>query len=140
MSGRAWTGRRDANPTERGQNGSSDGRGDRRRVVVVGPCASGKTTLARGLRDLGFEAIVCGQEHSDIPTLWRRRDPDVLIVLQVDLETIRRRRGSSWPAAILERQQRRLADAIASADLIVDANVLDSAEVLAAAVDALRVD
>jgi hypothetical protein len=121
-------------PNAGAQNGTS---GSRRRVVVVGPCASGKSTLARGLRELGFEAIVCGQEHSDIPTLWRRRGPDVLIVLQVDLETIRLRRGATWPAAILERQQRRLADAIASADLIVDATALDSAQVLAAAVQLL---
>jgi hypothetical protein len=60
-----------------------------------------------------------------------------LIVLQVDLATIRRRRGPSWPAAILERQQRRLANAVASATLIVDATALDCTEVLAVAVDHL---
>jgi chloramphenicol 3-O-phosphotransferase len=111
---------------------------DPRRVVVVGPCASGKTTLARGLQQLGYQATVCGQEHSDIPTLWRRREPDVLIGLMVDLETIRRRRGRSWPETIYERQRRRLAEAMARADIVLDATRLDPSEVLAAAVHALQ--
>ncbi|HEX5500302.1 MAG TPA: hypothetical protein VFX03_13780, partial [Thermomicrobiales bacterium] len=68
----------------------------RPRIVVVGPCASGKSTLARGLRERGFDAEVCGQEHSDIASLWRHTAPDVVIALSVDLATIRDRRGDDW--------------------------------------------
>jgi len=66
---------------------------DERLIVVVGPCASGKTTLVRGLQSCGYRAMVSGQEHSEIPTLWRRTAPDVTIGLIVDLATIRRRRS-----------------------------------------------
>jgi hypothetical protein len=108
-----------------------DARSNRRRVVVVGPCASGKTTLVGGLRSLGYQAVVCGQEHSEISSLWRRSAPDVLIALDVDLETIRRRRGQTWPAVIYERQRQRLAEAMAAADLILDVSNMSEVAVLA---------
>lgn len=103
---------------------SSDSIRDRRKIVVVGPCASGKTTLARGLRRLGYDASVCGQEHSEIASLWRHTEPDVVIALDVDLETIRRRRGFDWPEEIYKLQQRRLADARAVAALVLDTSRL----------------
>lgn len=106
-------------------------RPNRCRVVVVGPCASGKTTLVGGLRSLGYQAVVCGQEHSEISSLWRRSAPDVLIALDADLATIRRRRGHSWSAAIYERQRQRLAEAMAAADLVLDVSKLSEAAVLA---------
>jgi dephospho-CoA kinase len=106
-------------------------RPNRCRVVVVGPCASGKSTLVGGLRSLGYQAVVCGQEHSEISSLWRRSAPDVLIALDVDLETVRRRRGLTWSAAIYDRQRQRLAEAMAAADLVLDASTLTEAAVLA---------
>lgn len=90
------------------------------RVVVVGPCASGKTTLVRLLRERGVDAYVCGQEHSIVRDLWRRQNPDVVVALTVDLETIRARRGDDWSATIYEEQRRRLHDAMEAADLIID--------------------
>lgn len=108
------------------------------RVVVVGPCGSGKTTLVSGLRARGIDAMVSGQEHSEIPTLWRHGSPDILIALTVDLATVRRRRGAEWPDAIFQAQLRRLADAMAAADVVLDAAQLDANGVLARAVDALR--
>lgn len=90
------------------------------KVVIVGPCASGKTTLARLLRERGVNAYVCGQEHSIVRDLWRRQNPDVVIALDVDLETVRARRGDDWSAAIFEEQRRRLQDAMHAADLIID--------------------
>jgi len=57
---------------------------DPRRVVVVGPCASGKSSLVAALAALGYDARVCGQEHSIIRELWRHSAPDVLIALAVD--------------------------------------------------------
>ena len=103
---------------------------NQRRVVVVGPCASGKTTLVRGLRRLGYEAIVCGQEHSEIPTLWQHAQPDVVVALDVDLPTVRRRRGEDWPEWLYRVQQRRLRAALAAADVRVDTSKLDEEAVL----------
>ena len=111
---------------------------DERRVVVVGPCASGKTTLVAGLRRLGYRAFACGQEHSDIPTLWRHGDPDVLIALTIDLSTLRRRRGPDWPEALFRVQQRRLAPAVAAADIVLDTSGSSAETVLARAEAALR--
>lgn len=103
----------------------------RPRIVVVGPCASGKTTLVGGLRDLGYDAAVCGQEHSDIPTLWRHTDPDIVIALQVDLATIRRRRGDDWPEWLYRLQDRRLRGAREAAAIRVDTSRLDREAALA---------
>jgi hypothetical protein len=99
-------------------------------VVVVGPCASGKTTLATGLQRLGYDAIVCGQEHSDIPTLWRHPGPGFVVALQVDLPALRRRRDDSWPEWLYLVQQRRLRAAAAAAALRVDTSTLDPDSVL----------
>jgi len=95
------------------------------RVVVVGPCASGKSTLADRLRSHGYDAYVCAQEHSEISTLWRHLDPDAVIALDVDLATVRRRRGADWPEAIFREQLRRLTAARAAADVTIDTASLD---------------
>lgn len=95
------------------------------RVVVVGPCASGKSTLAERLRAHGYDAYACAQEHSEISTLWRHLDPDVVIALDVDLATVRRRRGEDWPETIFREQLRRLSSARAAADVTIDTAELD---------------
>lgn len=100
------------------------------RVVVVGPCASGKTTLVDALCSLGYDAHVCSQEHSEIATLWRRSQPDVLIALNVDIGAVHRRRGSHWLEWLHDVQIRRLAGAYESADLVIDTSTLDSRAVL----------
>ncbi|HEY7035890.1 MAG TPA: hypothetical protein VH482_31435 [Thermomicrobiales bacterium] len=107
------------------------------RVVVVGPCASGKSTLAARLRDHGFDAYVCAQEHSEIPTLWRHLGPDVVIALDVDLATVRARRGAEWPEAIYVAQVRRLVEARAAADVVIDTASLDVDATLEAALQVL---
>jgi len=112
-----------------------DAKADQRRIVVVGPCASGKSTLAIALCQLGYNAHVCGQEHSVIADLWQRAGPDVLIALEIDLPTLRWRRGGSWSAALYAAQRRRLAPAFAMADLVLDSGVL-SKEMMVARVDA----
>ena len=109
---------------------SVDGLSESPRVVVVGPCASGKSTLVTGLRRLGFRAMVCGQEHSEIPSLWRHTDPDVVVALEVDLPTIRRRRGADWPEWLYLVQRRRLREATAAADLRLNTSTLDQDAVL----------
>ncbi len=107
------------------------------RVVVVGPCASGKTTLVERLRSHGYDAYVCAQEHSEISTLWRHLEPDAVIALDVDLGTIRRRRGAEWPETIYREQLRRLAAARSAANVTIDAATLDRDAVVNVALRAL---
>lgn len=108
------------------------------KVVIVGPCASGKSTLVQRLRDLGYNAAVCAQEHSDIPTLWRRSQPAVTIALLVDLPSLRDRRGPEWPEEIWRRQQIRLADALGSATVVIDTSEKTPGDVVAIATKTLR--
>lgn len=89
-------------------------------IVVVGPCASGKTTLARELAKAGIPARICGQEHSSIRELWRKMEPDILVALAIDLPTLRARRHDRWPESLYSVQQQRLASAFATADLVID--------------------
>lgn len=103
------------------------------KVAVVGGCASGKSTISARLRDLGYDAYVVGQEHSDIPDLWRRQSPDRVIFLETSLDAVRERRGRSWPEWLFHRQRERLEPARAGADVIVNterASVQDSIEAI----------
>jgi len=89
------------------------------RVKVVGPCASGKSTLVERLRAAGYDAHQCLQEHSYVPDMWRRvNPPDVLIFVDARLETaMRRRPRSDWSPEIFAEQRRRLAHAREHCDL-----------------------
>jgi hypothetical protein len=98
---------------------------DTRRVVVIGPCASGKTSLTTRLQSLGYDARACGQEHSEIPDLWQHLNPDVLIGLHIDLETLRKRRSASWSDRIYTRQIERLRTGFERADLVIDCDSID---------------
>lgn len=100
------------------------------RVVVVGPCASGKSTLVANLKRSGVDAWVAGQEHSDVRFLWARREPDLVVALDLDLATLRERRGPTWPDTLYATQHRRLQDAFAHADILLDTGLLSEAEVL----------
>jgi energy-coupling factor transporter ATP-binding protein EcfA2 len=95
-----------------------------RKIVVVGPCAAGKSTLVTALRGLGYDAHVSGQEHSEISMLWQHSHPDVLIALEVDISAVRDRRGGSWPEWLHDRQVRRLAAASRAADLAIDTTAI----------------
>jgi cytidylate kinase len=95
-----------------------------RKIVIVGPCAAGKSTLETALRALGYDAHVSGQEHSEIATLWQHSQPDVLIALDVDITAVRDRRGGSWPEWLHDLQVQRLADASRAANLAIDTTSL----------------
>ena len=99
------------------------------RVVIVGPCASGKSTLAARLKEDGFDVHVSGQEHSGVRDLWATLDPDVLIALDVDLDTIRQRRSPYWSEYIYRAQRERLKSAFDSADLVIDTTTHDAEDV-----------
>ena len=101
------------------------------RVAVVGPCASGKSTLVAALRAAGYEARHPAQEHSYVPDMWQRLvDPDVLIYLDLSYETyVARRPPGDLGPGFIEEQKRRLAHARAHAELVVDTNRMTPEEV-----------
>lgn len=88
-------------------------------IVVVGVCSSGKTTLAAGLKSLGYNVRSFAQEHSVSGRLWQRLKPDFLIVLECSYETITTRKRISWGLERYEGQKLLLANAREHADLIV---------------------
>ena len=90
----------------------------RPRIVVVGPCASGKSTLVSGLREHGYDALASGQEHSEVHHLWRRTNPDVVkAVLALAAAALYELRGND-----------RLAEIKALTNLGRDTNQLDEDE------------
>jgi deoxyadenosine/deoxycytidine kinase len=103
------------------------------RIKVVGPCASGKSVLAAGLRRLGYDASSAAQDHSYVPDMWRRiNPPDLLIFLDVSLEVMHRRgrTGPGWDQEYQDQQRVRLRDARARCDLYLHTDDLSEEEVL----------
>lgn len=94
------------------------------RIVVVGTCASGKSTLVEALRSHGCDAYACAQEHSEVKMLWKHLLPDHVVFLETDLATIRERRSPNWPETIFNLQIARLENAKAAAKVIVDTSVV----------------
>jgi chloramphenicol 3-O-phosphotransferase len=90
------------------------------KIAVVGTCASGKTTIVNALDRLGHDAYVVSQEHSIIADLWRHSEPEALVMLECDYETVQARRGGTWPRWLFDLQRERLSSARANADLILD--------------------
>ena len=111
------------------------------RIKVVGPCAAGKSVLAAGLRDLGYDAYTAAQDHSYVPDMWQRLNPpDLLIFLDVTLESIlqRGRTGTGWDQAVLDEQHRRLRHARAHCDLYLPTSDRTEEEVLLKVVEYLE--
>lgn len=108
------------------------------RVVIVGVCASGKTTLVANLTKLGIDANNCAQEHSQIKKLWKKKQPDILIMLDATLATIRTRRKVPWGEERLLAQRERLSDAKKHADLFIQTDGLTKEAVAQAVIDYIR--
>jgi adenylate kinase family enzyme len=95
------------------------------RIAIVGPCAAGKSTLAKNLQARGYAAEECGQEHSEVQMMWQCiAHPDVLIYLDVSLETIHKRLTVNWEQAYLDETNRRLTHARTHAHFFLDTNPL----------------
>ena len=106
-------------------------------IAIVGPCASGKSTLAANLQTLGFDARVSGQEHSEIAALWKRLRADMVVALHIDIATLRARRGETWSQTLFDVQMKRLRDAYAAADIHIDTAEQSESEALAIVMAAL---
>lgn len=102
------------------------------KIGIVGPCASGKTTLEQNLIPLGYDAHAIGQEHSQVQTMWREvTNPDVLIYLDASLPTICARLNVNWEQSYIDEQTLRLADARAHAGLTLVTDDLSREQVAA---------
>jgi deoxyadenosine/deoxycytidine kinase len=99
------------------------------RIVIVGVCASGKTTLAQNLQRLGYDADTVAQEHSHVPTLFRHTSPDIVVYLDASWAAIKRRREVDWDEAFLAEERARLAQARAACDLYIKTDDLNADQV-----------
>jgi len=100
-------------------------------IGIVGPCASGKSTLIEGLNRLGFRTRHIAQEHSYVKDMWQRlTNPDVLVFLDASFTITQKRRALDWAEADWQEQQRRLSHARQHADLYLDTDKLSIDEVL----------
>jgi thymidylate kinase len=100
-------------------------------IAIVGPCASGKSSLVRQLEALGYNVRHVAQDHSYVPDMWRRlTDPDLLIYLDVELSTIARRRRISWGERYLANERYRLRHARQHCDFYLVTDDLTEEEVL----------
>ncbi|MDX1437487.1 MAG: hypothetical protein R3335_11790 [Anaerolineales bacterium] len=101
------------------------------RIGLVGPCAAGKSTLAQGLDDAGYEVRQIAQEHSYVADMWYQiGKPDVLIYLDVSHATSIARRPQNFNRKEYDVQLDRLRHARQHADLIIDTNNLSIEDVL----------
>jgi len=106
-------------------------------IKVVGMSASGKSTLVRRLRELGYDARPVSQEHSNVPDLWQQFDkpeydnPLWLIYLDTSLACQRTRRPDvSWSLKWWQTEQARLAHAREHADLRIDTSGMSPQDVV----------
>jgi deoxyadenosine/deoxycytidine kinase len=108
-------------------------------IGIVGPCGAGKSTLEEGLKRAGYRARAVVQEHSYVPDMWQRLTrPDLLVFLQASHEVCAGRRHFSWTEAEWQEQQFRLRHARQHADLYLETDGLDIAQVLEQVIDFLR--
>lgn len=106
---------------------------------MVGPCASGKSSLVSRLKALGYNARHVAQDHSYVPDMWRRlTDPDFLIYLDAELRTVARRRCINWGKRYLADERHRLRHARQHCDLYLPTDDLTEEEVLERVVDFLE--
>lgn len=89
-------------------------------IVIVGPCAAGKSTLAERLGAAGWPARQIAQEHSYIPDMWQQMSrPETLIFLDASFEACTQRKALDWNRTEYEEQIARLAHAREHSDLVV---------------------
>lgn len=100
-------------------------------IGVVGPCASGKSTLVSKLEKKGYTVKHIAQEHSFVPDMWYKiTKPDVLIFLEVSYAVAKRRQqASSWQHSLYQKQMTRLRHAQQHADFLLNTDHLTPKEV-----------
>jgi len=100
-------------------------------IGIVGPCASGKTTLIANLNNLGIKARHIAQEHSYVLTMWKQiTDLDLLIFLDASYPETIKRRNLNWSLEEYQEQHRRLSHARQNADFYLLTDEMTPDEVL----------
>lgn len=100
-------------------------------IAIVGPCASGKSTLAANLVEMGYQARQIAQEHSYVPNMWQViTKPEALVYLDASFETCTERKSLSWSQAAYRNQIERLVHAREHCDIYVLTDDLTPEEVL----------
>lgn len=100
-------------------------------IGVVGGCASGKSTLIKGLTKCGYNCRHIAQEHSYVQDMWARiTSPDILIYLKVSYEKTLERKALNWTLAEYEIQLSRLQNASEHAQIRIDTDLLTPEELI----------
>jgi deoxyadenosine/deoxycytidine kinase len=100
-------------------------------IGIVGPCASGKTTLIANLKNISIEARHIAQEHSYVLTMWKQiTNPDLLIFLDASYPETIKRRKLNWSLDEYQEQHRRLSHARQNADFYLFTDEISPDEVL----------
>jgi len=108
-------------------------------IGLVGPCASGKTTLKNGLVQYGLIVKHIAQEHSYVQDMWKRlSNPDILIYLDVSYEISKIRKSLNWTYDEFQIQKKRLTHARNHADLYIQTDELSIDQVLKVTLDFLQ--
>ena len=100
-------------------------------IAIVGPCAAGKSTLARALQYRGLGARQIAQEHSYAPSMWQHLSrPDLLIFLDASYEVCTQRKNLNWLPRDYTKQVHRLEHARKHCHIYVNTDGLTPEEVL----------
>ena len=100
-------------------------------IGIVGPCASGKSTLIKGLKKYGYLGKHIAQEHSYVPDMWKRiTNPDILVFLDVSYSETKIRKKLQWSEHEYEVQVKRLEHARNNAAIIIDTDTHSPKDVL----------
>ena len=110
-------------------------------IGVVGPCASGKTTLTSNLKRYGLATRHIAQEHSYVADMWQRiTKPDVLVFLDASFPVTKERRKLDWTQEDYNEQHYRLRHAREHADLYIFTDNLTSEDVLRSVLKFLEIE
>ena len=105
-------------------------------IGIVGPCGSGKTTLSKLLISNGFNSRAIAQEHSFVPSMWKKiTNPDYLVYLEASFEVATSRKILNWTMEEFQEQLRRLEHSHQYADLIIQTDILTPQQVLQIVLD-----
>jgi shikimate kinase len=109
------------------------------RIVIVGPCGAGKSTLADGLCSHQYNARQITQEHSFVPNMWQLiSKPDIMIYLDASFEACSRRKQLDWEPKDHAEQLRRLAHARQHCDIYVSTDDLTPEGILQTVLQSLK--
>jgi cytidylate kinase len=101
------------------------------RIGIVGPCGAGKSSLAERLSPYYSTVRAIAQEHSYVPTMWRRiTNPDILIYLDASYSVTVQRRKLNWTDAEYRIELDRLENARKNADIYIQTDHLNIDQVV----------